>query len=178
MAASVSVQPSAGGRGSPLSSSSISAFDLGLATADSLRDCSLSLTAVMLVYAVWLFAEPLGTTCHARLRHFAHAPICSRNFSIRVCFRCSSCPSKSMSQIEMSSSIPKPIAHRQPNADARHTTNQNLPPHLREVCAILAAGLLRLRSRAAEETGDQGEVSLRFPAHPSACAIRTNRRPA
>jgi hypothetical protein len=29
--------------------------------------------------------------------------------------------------------------------------NQHLPPHLREVCDLLARGLLRLRSRAAEE---------------------------
>lgn len=29
--------------------------------------------------------------------------------------------------------------------------NAHLPPHLREVCSILAAGLVRLRSRAAEE---------------------------
>ena len=162
----------------PLSSCSIAAFALGLATADSLRGRPLSLIAVILVYAVWLTAAPLATTCFAQVRHSAHALISSRSFSIKDCFCCSSCASKSMSQIEMSSSIPEPIAHRQPNADARHTTNQNLPPHLREVCAILAAGLLRLRSRAAEETGDQGEVSLRFPAHPSACAIRTNRRPA
>ena len=28
-------------------------------------------------------------------------------------------------------------------------TNPHLPPHLREVCDILARGLLRLRSRAA-----------------------------
>ena len=29
--------------------------------------------------------------------------------------------------------------------------NAHLPPHLREVCDLLARGLLRLRSRAAEE---------------------------
>ena len=29
--------------------------------------------------------------------------------------------------------------------------NAHLPPHLREVCSILAAGLVRLRSRAAED---------------------------
>lgn len=45
--------------------------------------------------------------------------------------------------------------------------NQHLPPHLREVCALLAAGLLRLRSRAvaelardAERARDLGEVRL------------------
>ena len=51
-------------------------------------------------------------------------------------------------------------------------TNAYLPPHLREVCSILAAGLLRLRSRAAEDdvqNTDQarglGEVRLHFTAH-------------
>ena len=34
---------------------------------------------------------------------------------------------------------------------AAQTPNPHLPPHLREVCALLAAGLLRLRSRTAEE---------------------------
>ena len=29
--------------------------------------------------------------------------------------------------------------------------NLHLPPHLREICSILAAGLVRLRSRAAED---------------------------
>ena len=29
--------------------------------------------------------------------------------------------------------------------------NHHLPPHLREVCDILARGILRLRSRAAED---------------------------
>lgn len=29
--------------------------------------------------------------------------------------------------------------------------NTHLPPHLREVCGILARGLVRLRSRAAED---------------------------
>jgi len=29
--------------------------------------------------------------------------------------------------------------------------NAHLPPHLREVCDLLARGLLRLRSRAAEQ---------------------------
>jgi hypothetical protein len=46
--------------------------------------------------------------------------------------------------------------------------NLHLPPHLREVCEILARGLLRLRSRAAEKnarpTGDDGERLLHFPA--------------
>lgn len=50
-------------------------------------------------------------------------------------------------------------------------TNSHLPPHLREVCAILAAGLLRLRSRAAEdlardaeEAGGVGDVRLHSTA--------------
>ena len=33
--------------------------------------------------------------------------------------------------------------------------NLHLPPHLREVCAILARGLARLRSRDAEENDCQ-----------------------
>jgi hypothetical protein len=43
--------------------------------------------------------------------------------------------------------------------------NLHLPPHLREVCVLLARGLLRLLSRDAEElarqTGDSGDNSLR-----------------
>jgi hypothetical protein len=46
-----------------------------------------------------------------------------------------------------------------------------LPPHLREVCELLARGMLRLRSRTAEDfdrdLGVQGESSLHFPAHQS-----------
>jgi hypothetical protein len=34
--------------------------------------------------------------------------------------------------------------------------NQHLPPHLREVCTILAAGLVRLRSRTAAEDAQAG----------------------
>ena len=60
--------------------------------------------------------------------------------------------------------------------------NTHLPPHLREVCGILAAGLLRLRSRAAEEAtreaADHGERLLHFPAPQRLYANRTNRRPA
>jgi hypothetical protein len=37
------------------------------------------------------------------------------------------------------------------------TINQHLPPHLREVCDLLARGLLRLRSRAAEELARDAE---------------------
>lgn len=49
--------------------------------------------------------------------------------------------------------------------------NQHLPPHLREVCSILAAGLVRLRSRAeedlardAEEARGAGDVRLHSTA--------------
>lgn len=62
------------------------------------------------------------------------------------------------------------------------TINQHWPPHLREVCSILAAGLVRLRSRAAEEAAreatDGGERLLPFPAPQRLHAIRTNRRSA
>ena len=48
---------------------------------------------------------------------------------------------------------------------------RHLPPHLREICAILANGLLRLRIRTADyiapETASQGENSLHFTAHQS-----------
>jgi hypothetical protein len=40
---------------------------------------------------------------------------------------------------------------------ARHAEPNPLPPHLREVCALLAAGILRLRSRTAEETARRPE---------------------
>ncbi|MFN3626126.1 MAG: hypothetical protein ACK4TP_18990, partial [Hyphomicrobium sp.] len=44
--------------------------------------------------------------------------------------------------------------------------NQSLPPHLREVCDLLARGLLRLRSRAAEEAAREdaaaGDTRLHF----------------
>ena len=64
-----------------------------------------------------------------------------------------------------------------PNPGLNH-----LPPHLREVCDILARGLVRLRNRTAEDTErdrqKHGETSLHFPAHPSVCANRNNRRAA
>ncbi len=63
-----------------------------------------------------------------------------------------------------------------------HAPNPHLPPHLRDVCGILAAGLVRLRSRAAEEAAreatDGGERLLPFPAPQRLHANRTNRRPA
>lgn len=40
------------------------------------------------------------------------------------------------------------------------TINTHLPPHLREVCDILARGLLRLRSRAAEDHARDAETAL------------------
>ena len=50
--------------------------------------------------------------------------------------------------------------------------NRHLAPHLREVCDLLARGLLRLRSRAAEDLArdaeqarGRGEVRLHSTAH-------------
>ncbi len=60
--------------------------------------------------------------------------------------------------------------------------NPQLQPHLREVCDILARGLLRLRSRAAEEAArdgaERGERLLHFSARERLHANRTNRRDA
>ena len=57
-----------------------------------------------------------------------------------------------------------------------------LPPHLREVCQILAAGLLRLRSRTAEDfardAAEAGDVPLHFTAEQSVCANPRKRRSA
>ena len=68
--------------------------------------------------------------------------------------------------------------------DDAATALRHLPPHLREVCQILAVGLVRLRRRTAEDNardvaqaGGQGESSLHFTARQSVCANRTNRRP-
>ena len=62
------------------------------------------------------------------------------------------------------------------------TDNAHLPPHLREVCDLLARGLLRLRSRDAEElarqTDDPGDNSLRDTAHQRGHANPTSRRSA
>jgi hypothetical protein len=51
-------------------------------------------------------------------------------------------------------------------------TNPHLPPHLREVCDLLARGLLRLRSRDTEELAadaeigrEWGDVRLHCTAH-------------
>ena len=47
--------------------------------------------------------------------------------------------------------------------------NPHLPPHLREVCDILARGLLRLRSRVGQgvtpDPANTGEIRLHFIAH-------------
>ena len=60
--------------------------------------------------------------------------------------------------------------------------NLHLPLHLREVCDLLARGLLRLRSRDAEElarqTDDPGDNSLRDTAHQRGHANPTSRRRA
>ena len=52
--------------------------------------------------------------------------------------------------------------------DDAHPPNPHLPPHLREVCDILARGLLRLRSRgmAVEvvETAEHGDIRLHSTA--------------
>lgn len=59
-------------------------------------------------------------------------------------------------------------------------TNHHLPPHLREVCDLLARGLLRLRSRAAAEAArdaaDRGERLLPFPPAQRRHANPTTRR--
>jgi len=56
--------------------------------------------------------------------------------------------------------------------------NPHLPPHLREVCDILARGLLRLRSRTAEKATDRGERLLHFSASQRLHANPTKRRDA
>ena len=49
------------------------------------------------------------------------------------------------------------------------THNPYLPPHLREVCDILAGGLVRLRSRGAPaettDTANSRVIPLHFTAH-------------
>ena len=58
----------------------------------------------------------------------------------------------------------------------------HLPPHLREVCDILARGLVRLRRRTAEEfdrdLGAAGETSLHSTAHQSVHAVPLERTSA
>lgn len=68
---------------------------------------------------------------------------------------------------------------------ARHTPNPHLAPHLRELCSILAGGIVRLRRRTQEELardaaplGPDGETSLHFTAQQSGHADANRRRPA
>ncbi len=78
-----------------------------------------------------------------------------------------------------------PFAHAGrswPPTMAAPIPNSHLPPHLREVCAILAAGLLRLRRRAAEDLNrdaaqarQPGESSLHFRPEESGHAFPTRR---
>ena len=76
----------------------------------------------------------------------------------------------------------EPMAHK---PEPRTPVNGHLPAHLGEVCALLAAGLLRLRSRAAEDLArdaalqarDLGESSLHLPPGQSGHAT-PKRRPA
>ncbi len=63
--------------------------------------------------------------------------------------------------------------------------NHHLPPHLRELCSILACGTVRLRRRTAEELardaaqpGADGETSLHFTSHQSGHADANRRRHA
>ncbi len=62
------------------------------------------------------------------------------------------------------------------------TPNLGLPPHLREVCDILAAGLVRLRSRTADEFAAEargaGDIPLHFTAGQSVCRTANSRRSA
>jgi len=54
--------------------------------------------------------------------------------------------------------------------------NPHLPPHLRELCSILAAGMVRLRHRDEEdlerELRTSGESSLHFRSERSVCHRR------
>ena len=43
--------------------------------------------------------------------------------------------------------------------------NAHLPPHLREVCAILARGLVRLRSRAMDEKAPENRADGELRLH-------------
>lgn len=62
-----------------------------------------------------------------------------------------------------------------------HPSLSHLPPHLREVCTLLANGLVRLRSRTAEDIaadlGVHRESSLHTPAKQSVCVVPKTRRP-
>jgi len=56
--------------------------------------------------------------------------------------------------------------------------NPHLPAHLREVCDILARGLLRLRSRTSGKPADRGERLLHFSPPQRLHANPTNRSDA
>ena len=63
--------------------------------------------------------------------------------------------------------------------------NPYLPSHLRELCSILAGGIVRLRRRTAQELaadaarlGRDGESSLHFTAQQSGHADEPSRRAA
>ena len=58
---------------------------------------------------------------------------------------------------------------------------QPLPPHLQEVCGILARGLIRLRAqrqKSSELSGDGGESPLDFIANQSGHANPSRKRNA
>ena len=68
---------------------------------------------------------------------------------------------------------------------AEEQRNLHLPPHLREVCSLLAAGLVRLRRRTAEEftddaaqVRDEAESSLHFTGRQSGDADPKERQTA
>ena len=70
-----------------------------------------------------------------------------------------------------------------PTAPLARPQVPHLPPHLREVCAIFAAGLVRLRRHTAEEVGGgrgqvggEAEVLLHFRSDQSAHAEQIPRR--
>ena len=69
-----------------------------------------------------------------------------------------------------------------PPATRASLATNPLPPHLREVCDLLARGLLRLKSRTAEEAvrdgADRGERLLHFPPSQRLDANPTKRRVA
>ncbi len=65
------------------------------------------------------------------------------------------------------------------------TPNPHLAPHLRELCSVLATGIVRLRRRTAEElardaaqAGPDGETALHFTTHQSGHADANRRRHA
>jgi len=69
------------------------------------------------------------------------------------------------------------VSQRGPASALHH-----LPPHLREVCDMLARGLLRLRSRTAEafdrDLGGEGESSLHYSGDQSVHVVPLERTSA